>query len=440
MQVYGHESCKDEFSSEGAPTQSDQSVMEVMGMRAQLENILCSDPSNTGAHRIMEKLRAMTLRCPDTNERLKTAELACKAMVLISTPTFVEIETTTRCNINPPCVMCHTRMYRSADDNIEAGVLETIGRFTPFAKTVSLHGGGEPLLVPHLFNAVEAIAPEKTEIIFSTNGLLLTEKRCREILNHGVGYINVSLDAATPETYRNIRRNDLNRAVENVTTLTSMKRAMGLAKPKICLSMVAMRANIEEAVRFVELTHAVGADYVEFMKLGPLPEENFYRLANGAFVFDYKAQMLENVPELHDSWMKRAYGRASELGLGFRYEGWIKSEDNIYLTKKQDIVTPCDQRPPQSPPSTSILCKKPWNGGMILTNGDVIFCCHLPGQVLGNIKEQSFEEAWNGEKALRIRWTMLSQPLPSLCRDCHVYKKREKDPAFCADHETLLSC
>jgi len=417
---------------------SDQTTLaSILDDRRRLETFLQRDPTNLKAHELMEKLRSFLLPDPELNQELKRLELSEKALVLLSVPEFLEIESTTRCNINPPCIMCHTRMFRSSDRDIDAAVLEKIKKYTRYAKTVSLHGGGEPLMVPNLFDTVEHIDPLKTMVIFSSNGLLLTENRCAEIIDRGVGYVNFSLDAANPETYDKIRHSDFISVINNLKRLASIKKARGSRLPKFCLSMVIMKENIEETVEFVELAHDVGADYVEFMKLGSLPEAQYYRTTYKDFVFDYRGQMLENIPEAHNQWMHKAYRRAKELGLTFRYEGWLNDKESMYLSNIPQEVQESGGCEVEKPRTLSILCEKPWTGAFVLMNGNVIPCCNLPAQVLGNLKDQGFDEVWNGQRAQEIRAVMLEDPLPEICRDCHVYKARRLDPSVHSERERI---
>ena len=402
-----------------------------MEMRRHLETVLLKDGDRDDVHELIERVRKFLVVDPDVNLAVKKREIEEKAAVCLSTPSWLEIESTTRCNINPPCVMCHTRRFRSSDEDMDRDALMEMKKVTGLASTVSLHGGGEPLLVPRLFDLVDGIDPRKTLVRFSTNGLLLTERKATEILARGVGYINVSIDAATPETYRKIRHNDLDRLVGNVSRLLEMRARLGREIPKICLSMVIMKENVHEAPAFVELAHRVGADRAEFMKLGSLPESHHYTNMDGGFPFDYEAQRLQHDPALHDRWMIAAHERARELGVFLIYEGWMGTIENMCFRSRDGKSVPestgCTA--PGAPPP-SVLCEKPWNGGFILSNGDVLFCCHLPGMVLGNVKKQPFELAWNGPLARGIRTTMISEKLPEICSHCHVYKLRQNDPSY----------
>ncbi|WP_303011263.1 radical SAM protein [uncultured Bacteroides sp.] len=67
------------------------------------------------------------------------------------------------------------------------------------------------------------------------------------------------------------------------------------------------------------------------------------------------------------------------------------------------------------------VCLKPWRIPTICPNGDVSNCS---GMVLGNIKEQSFWEIWNGDKNNAFRDKLISYgSFPFCTRCCSFYEK-----------------
>ena len=55
------------------------------------------------------------------------------------------------------------------------------------------------------------------------------------------------------------------------------------------------------------------------------------------------------------------------------------------------------------------FCIKPYNFFEIGSNGDCFLCCRLwqNSYCLGNILEQSFDDIWNGEKAVALRQSII---------------------------------
>jgi len=59
-------------------------------------------------------------------------------------------------------------------------------------------------------------------------------------------------------------------------------------------------------------------------------------------------------------------------------------------------------------------CHKLWQEIMIRANGDVYFCC-LNKYPIGNLREQTFEEIWNGPIATEARCLMAEGKCPDIC-------------------------
>lgn len=88
----------------------------------------------------------------------------------------------------------------------------------------------------------------------------------------------------------------------------------------------------------------------------------------------------------------------------------------------QPPIVPWIDRLPDPP-----LCDVPWFGHLVvLSSGDVNFCCFSPARV-GNVNEQSFDEIWNGATMRRIRRSLAHQEMPAECQtvSCPIYRGDE---------------
>ena len=229
-------------------------------------------------------------------------------------PSVLEIETSTRCNINPPCVMCYPRIF---DKRGYAGDLDetAFSKLIPFLRgfrTISLHGVGEPLLGRKLPIILDHIDRERTWVQFNSNGLLLTEARSRELILKGLKMIDISLDAATQETYRRIRRSDFGLVVRNIERLSEIKRELGTRYPVIKLNMTLMKENAGEIAAFIGLAGRLGAEIVH---LGLLNPHAGYRVANGNYVFDYRGQMIDPASDIFRAELEAAREKARDSGI-----------------------------------------------------------------------------------------------------------------------------
>mgnify|MGYP001133931974 CR=1 FL=1 len=65
------------------------------------------------------------------------------------------------------------------------------------------------------------------------------------------------------------------------------------------------------------------------------------------------------------------------------------------------------------------FCILPWNHLNVQPNGDIYQCCMAPyGEKIGNTKNDTLEEIWNGDDMKGIRKQMLKGERPHLCNRC----------------------
>ncbi len=231
-----------------------------------------------------------------------------------SFPSILEIETSTHCNINPPCVMCYPRLFdkRQFKGEIAKSVTEKLTLFLKNFRTISLHGVGEPLLGKNLFVILDNINTDRTDVQFNSNGLLLTEEMSRKLIAKKLKLIDFSLDAATSETYKKIRRSDFQRVIGNIRKLSEIKRELGVKHPVIKLNMTLMNENLGEVTPFIEMASRLGAEIVHFGLLNPFKE---YRIENEDFIFNYQEQMIDTDSVIFKKTIEQAKQRAAESNI-----------------------------------------------------------------------------------------------------------------------------
>ena len=227
-------------------------------------------------------------------------------------PTFVEIETTSRCNINPPCPMCE-RAYRdtSQERDMPDYIVHKCKPILNNAETVSIFGIGEPLYDDR-FEQFVNISADK--IVFLSNGQIMNDNHIEIILKKPVHSILFSLDAASPHTYKKIRGYNIHtfdKVISNIEKLINAKKDRGLFNPVIKLAMVVMHENFHEIPSFIELAAHLGANGVS---MWPLDHSDHRKFNRGEWEYEEKEQV--NIPE---EYMKSIieYGKQLHIKNGF---------------------------------------------------------------------------------------------------------------------------
>jgi len=182
---------------------------------------------------------------------------------LLYMPRFLNVEFVRgKCNLK--CRMCRGRNSEGYADRLSAMAPENFERLLVAAPTIggfTLSGcDSDPLLHPQFDRIMEIARDHQTALDVFTNGHALGPRICRKMVDlQIVQMINFSIDAATPQTYRNIRGADLTRLIGKIEMLQGMKKERGVDCPWLSFSFVTMADNVHELPDFVRMARRLGA-------------------------------------------------------------------------------------------------------------------------------------------------------------------------------------
>jgi MoaA/NifB/PqqE/SkfB family radical SAM enzyme len=338
-----------------------------------------------------------------------------------TTPEELWLELTTRCNMVPACAMCGyagdaaPAPRRDMDPRTWRSLLPLLRN----ARNVGLHGAGEPLLYPFLGDLLEALRSSPALVGFNSNGHLLTEAVCRRLVKEGLGWISISLDAATARTYLRIRRRqDFGALLSKIEGLRRIRDAARSLRPQIEINMTLMKLNLPEAPAFVELAARLGLDRVMFQEIQPGGSQR--AVAPDGFVFDYAAQELKGDPARDDT-LGKARERAHALGLQFSSEILYggRREGEAPGPSPASVAPGASEAPATGPPRPA--CGEPWRRLLFNVNGDAFVCCvQMSNRILlGRAPQDSPEKIWDGRRARLVREAMFAGANPSPCEGCY---------------------
>lgn len=185
--------------------------------------------------------------------------------------TKVYIEPTVSCNLD--CITCFRnaweqpigRMSEETFENILAGLRE----LDPIPG-VYFGGIGEPLFHPKTIKWLRRVKELGVRVELITNGTTLTERKSRELIESGLDVLWVSIDGATPETYADVRLGaELPNILANLQRFARMRPASHFPKPEIGIAFVAMKRNIADLPRVLEIGKSLQAKYFSVSNLQP---------------------------------------------------------------------------------------------------------------------------------------------------------------------------
>tara|TARA_B100000965_G_scaffold401341_1_gene425007 strand:- start:2771 stop:3850 length:1080 start_codon:yes stop_codon:yes gene_type:complete len=306
-------------------------------------------------------------------------------------PFIYNIETTNYCNMK--CVMCPRTMFMTRkniwiDDKLFDQMTDQVRThdqkslnnfwnwlekdydynpneisengfyFSVVAKSLVLHGFGEPFLDKKLIERIEICTKKKIPTYFSCTPATMTVEKAKKAMDAGLGVLKFSLDAMDEKKIQKIRGKKANfaDAVEKILQLIDYKKKNNLKTLLVpCMIDLAMEKDDLEMHK----------DFLKFWK--------------DKDVFAY-----------------------------------IKSQDNRWLYENDEDLKSKSHYSNQ-------YCEYPWLSLTIMADGNVVPCTQISNNelVLGNVNENTLEEIWNGKKYKELRKMHVTGKFPKghKCKD-----------------------
>ena len=327
-------------------------------------------------------------------------------------PRMLQVEVTGACNLR--CRMCIVR-YRPGLDRTASMSFASFRHLLdalPDVAEVRLQGIGEPLMAPDIVDMVAYASARGISAGFNTNATLLTRRMGARLLDAGLDWLCISLDGASKETYEFVRDRARWEVVErNVAGFVALTRARGAASPRLSLVMVLMRRNLHELPALVRRAAGWGISSIFVQGLS----HDFSDAPTDAYaaISDYVGE--QSIASLAASEVEAVFAEARALaereGVDLRLPHLPASEGRSTPLTVAGVPVGCDW---------------PWQGAYVTYDGTVKPCCMVMGSErarMGNLRDASFAEIWEGEELQRFRAGLLpgSTPHP-VCLGCALYR------------------
>ena len=302
---------------------------------------------------------------------------------------------TDRCNLD--CFFCYTEVLRDAAKELDWDILKKAlaEGVLMGVKSVSLGGGGEPLIYRHLNPLFDFIEENRLKIdSIKTNGTALTEAVARRLLQSDLSRITISLNETLPAAYAKMGRCPeplFYRAMEGIGNIVRMKKERA-SLCEISAQVFIWRENFERLPAMLETLVALDVDVVYVNTIDALPTD-----------LKMTAAQKEEFRPIVQSAIER-YGMRLQFNLSA--EGLQQfAEGELYARFPQSAILPdvC--------PGTRRVeyCYIGWYAAVIEASGDIYSCCHFAcdaAKSLGNLRERSLKEIWHGKRANAFRREM----------------------------------
>jgi radical SAM protein with 4Fe4S-binding SPASM domain len=320
----------------------------------------------------------------------------------LARPYLLQVEITSHCNLK--CKMCPLTL-EGTPSSLQPGHMqevawEQVRRLAQEVGRVNLTGYGEPLANPRFLTALCELDDLGVQTGFSTNGALVTPRTVAALagLSHLI-HVNVSIDSPDSALYHEIRGGRLDPALAGLRLL-----AAGLPLPKrVSASSIVLDANLDSLAAFPPLLAQIGVK--EYLLQGLIdwnPDLRREHLVHGS-------RLPEHLERIRTAC--RVHGIRLELQPDTRLDLELREPDaalRLYHGRAEFSAGQTRQ------------CCVPWDLPFINKDGQVFPCCYSDASALmGDLREQTFTEIWEGEQFRQFRADLLGgRSAPTVCRRC----------------------
>ena len=302
-------------------------------------------------------------------------------------PKRIVIEPTNLCNLR--CRMCGQSWRKFRGSYLDFETVKKIEPALPLIKEAVLFGWGEPLIYPKFRQLFELVSSYPIGTYFTTNGTRLSDETAAMLVERELDYLGISFDGASEETYNGIRRySDFNKVLAGVKRVIEYKNKLDKHKPYTRFTMVLMKKNLLELPSLIKLASEIGLDEVRALYLVAYSKE----MIEQSLFFD---------KEMIPSVFEEAAETAEKLGIKLRLPPII-GQPISFNGRSAGYKN----------------CPRPFDDMFVQADSKVRPCV-ISSDIMGDFKNQTFEEIWNGSKYVAFRKKIKSNNPPASCKACH---------------------
>jgi len=317
-------------------------------------------------------------------------------------PEHVVIDPTNRCNNN--CLPCWTNSPLLGEYGPPAEwhrqempsemLLSLIDELAGLgAKRIRFTGGGEPLMHPAIYEAVERVKRHGMICAITSNFSVIDEDGVKRLAAAGLDELTVSLWAGTPTTYSRSHPNKTEATFERIEGLLKLYAQVKQPHSEVILANVLFSMNFQETREMLDFALRAGADGMYYTLVDSVHERTDGLLLTPPHLKvlrDHLPQVRRRVDDLH------AQGSAFRLD---NWDGLMRRLDAVGASKGNYDAEAVERIP----------CYVGWIFIRVLPTGEVAPCCRGVDKIMGDLREQTFTEIWHSERYREFRRMALNE-------------------------------
>lgn len=298
------------------------------------------------------------------------AKVSLEDSVPLDTPFSVHIDICSLCNFKCSfCFQADSQAMKAVGLNrgmmeldLFKKIVDDLKSFDHKIKKIKIGNHGEPSLHPDLPAMIRYARESGTAEIIElfTNASKLEQKLNQSLIDAGLQRINISLEGLSDERYQQVAgvKQDFSAIVEGVRHLHSI------------------RGDCKIYVKIADQTSALSCDTVEKFALSPQERDYFYEVFGNISDEIYIEKV---VPQWAEVQLEKQ-NQLSETGM---YDQRVKVDKDVCPFIFMYLQFNCD--------GTTSPCTLDWPRKV----------------VIGNVKDSSVKDIWNGQRLRRLQMTML---------------------------------
>lgn len=288
-------------------------------------------------------------------------------------PISISFEPTTSCNLRCPECPSGLRSFTRPTGMLDRSLFRsTIDQLADTLSYLTFYFQGEPYLHTSFLEMVQYASQRNIYTATSTNAHFLNDSTARDTVESGLDRLIVSVDGTTQQSYEGYRIGGrLSKVIEGTRNVLEWKKKLRRRTPHVIFQFLVVKHNEHQIPEVYKLAKDLGVNEV---------------VLKTAQIYDYR-----NGSDLIPT-----------IGKYARYK---KSADGSYEIKNRMLNH----------------CWKMWHSCVITWDGKVVPCCFDKDAhyVLGNLRQNSFSDIWNGEQYNAFRASLLkSRNEIEICRNC----------------------
>jgi radical SAM protein with 4Fe4S-binding SPASM domain len=296
-----------------------------------------------------------------------------KRSVLLGSPFSLSIEPTTACNLACPECPSGLKQFSRPTGKLDLVLhRQMLAQVKKSVFYVNYYFQGEPFLHPQFLDLIREAKLAKMYTATSTNAHFIDKAKALEIIDSGLDRLIISVDGITQATYEQYRVNgSLSKVLEASAFLVQAKKERSSSTPFLIFQFLAVKPNENEIPAVFNLAKEIGIDEVR------IKTAQLYDFKNGNGL----------MPEQEE------------------YARYAKQSDGTYKLKGRQ----------------GNHCWRMWSGSVLTWDGKVVPCCFDKdaSHVLGNMKEQSFDQIWKSKAYKQFRFSILKNRQEiDICKNC----------------------